>query len=313
MYRIPQCARFFAVAALMLPGAIMAGPIYTASGGGAGYPGDVVISSDPVVFDGGLQTNQFGGSAHLTARAGQGTLGAKALNANFATELTTTASMEFHDLIFTGPGDGPIATSFQFALDGSMVLSRPGGIFFAASGGTVTVFGLLNGQNLNGVPVSGGAAAAGGVHVSFDQNAHPTVGSNGLLSGFGETEIVQNQLVFTGSDVLQSIPILVPLDQPVSLYLALRLRAALAGNGRSELDFSNSLTFPTTGPVFALPEGYTVHSASAGIVDNVWIGAIPEPSSVLLLGAGALGLAARLRWKRRTGPAGRRASPPPGP
>lgn len=61
-------------------------------------------------------------------------------------------------------------------------------------------------------------------------------------------------------------------------------------------DFSATVQFPTTGPVFILPDGYTVYSESAGIVDNrvVVSQAVPEPSTLLLLGAGVLAL---LGWR----------------
>jgi PEP-CTERM motif len=70
------------------------------------------------------------------------------------------------------------------------------------------------------------------------------------------------------------------------------------------VDFLNTLEFAPTGPVFTLPEGYTVNSSC--IVDNVSIcsdasqSGVPEPGSIALAGAGLAGLVAlRRRCGRR--------------
>ena len=63
-------------------------------------------------------------------------------------------------------------------------------------------------------------------------------------------------------------------------------------------DFSNTLKFSTVGPVFNLPEGYTINSPSAGIVDNHFV--VPEPSTITLAALGLLGLGyVTLRTKHR--------------
>ena len=50
--------------------------------------------------------------------------------------------------------------------------------------------------------------------------------------------------------------------------------------------------------MFNLPDGFTVNSAQANIIDNQWLGptlAVPEPGSgvLLALGCGAIGLLRR--------------------
>ena len=85
--------------------------------------------------------------------------------------------------------------------------------------------------------------------------------------------------------------------------------------GLSISDFSATVQFPTTGPVFVLPPGYTVHSVSAGIVDNQVVGnqveppAVPEPSSLLLLGVGMLYVLERFRARGSAGSSGSRSRP----
>ena len=60
-----------------------------------------------------------------------------------------------------------------------------------------------------------------------------------------------------------------------------------AGNADAAASFGNTLRFAAGGPVFDLPDGYTIDSPSGGIADNVFV---PEPStlSLTLLGAGIL-------------------------
>jgi hypothetical protein len=60
------------------------------------------------------------------------------------------------------------------------------------------------------------------------------------------------------------------------------------------------LGFPTAGPVFNLPAGYTASIEGMGVVDNRWISPVPEPGSRVLLALGLLGVAARLH-RRRSG------------
>jgi len=66
----------------------------------------------------------------------------------------------------------------------------------------------------------------------------------------------------------------------------------------------NSLSFATLGPVFILPEGFTVNSVEANIVNNRWIdprvSAVPIPAAIWLFGSGLMGLLGFSRRKRQT-------------
>lgn len=131
----------------------------------------------------------------------------------------------------------------------------------------------------------------------------PRVTSSGILED-----------VTFGSVVAGHVPIStdtfdLPVDRPFSLFLRLRTSADIGGvapTGFTEAlarsNFGDTLSFATTGPVFDLPEGFTVNSASGQIVDNRWVGAsaspVPEPSSLALLGVGMLGLLGYGRQRR---------------
>jgi hypothetical protein len=75
--------------------------------------------------------------------------------------------------------------------------------------------------------------------------------------------------------------------------------------GHGSSIFNHTLSFPSGSPLFTLPEGYTATSVDGRIVDNMWLGleddptAIPEPTSMMLLGSGLLGFVARRRRKRK--------------
>jgi len=146
---------------------------------------------------------------------------------------------------------------------------------------------------------------------------------NGIDVGYGEiirrqqngvvTETVDGlflSLYQGGAQVHAAVKsqfLMLPVNQALSVHVfaiaGARSAASVGGtpadaNDRTDVaslgdaDFSATVQFPTTGPVFDLPAGYTLHSVSANIVDNQFV---PEPSTF------ALGAAASLAglWARR--------------
>lgn len=75
-------------------------------------------------------------------------------------------------------------------------------------------------------------------------------------------------------DTLLTVPeIVVEAGVPFTLHLRLSADTAIVESGAgadavSSIDFSGGLSFPTSGDVFNLPEGYTINSASANIQNN---------------------------------------------
>ena len=144
-----------------------------------------------------------------------------------------------------------------------------------------------------------------GLFQERSDNGHITFFGSGILSHFGIGDpIVTPPLslnIFNGSD-----------DIPVTLQLE-AVSVALAGASTPDIDllahglsdFSHTLTFPSSGPVFNVPAGYTVDSVDADIVNDSFTGAsaVPEPATLSLLGAGLMAVLARRRHS-----AARRAS-----
>lgn len=87
----------------------------------------------------------------------------------------------------------------------------------------------------------------------------------------------------------------VSLNTPYTLrlFLGVSARTNLTGHGigfaRADSDFGHTVSFPQTGPVFNIEEGYSVSSVSADIVDNQWLGTpveatlVPLPPALWLL------------------------------
>jgi hypothetical protein len=95
---------------------------------------------------------------------------------------------------------------------------------------------------------------------------------------------------------------------PLELYLeTVASVSSLAGdafNLSSQLSFLNTLKFATSGPVFNLPDGYTVTSSTAGISNNV----VPEASSLAFTALAVVLFALVRSFGRRLTPAATTAS-----
>lgn len=108
-----------------------------------------------------------------------------------------------------------------------------------------------------------------------------------------------------------SLPFLMPVgrDFQVEVFLRADVQSDIMGEGTASTggraNFASSATFPKVGPVFDLPDGYTVDSVSAQIVDNRWIGdqpiGVPEPGTLSLLAAGVTAGMLGRKLRRRAG------------
>lgn len=82
--------------------------------------------------------------------------------------------------------------------------------------------------------------------------------------------------------------------QPFGMEMELIVSATASlnegpGTFNARMDASSTFSFPTDVPVFNLPDGFTVTSADAGIVDGFWQGPlIPEPATLGLMTMGLM-------------------------
>jgi hypothetical protein len=191
--------------------------------------------------------------------------------------LQADSSITVTDLIFSGPTSSTTASlnanlsRFRVTANANTANQQVSGYaYFSAS---------MNQPTLDDRRYMGSMAALGdGSDSSF-----------GLLSGIvnGAASVV------TGSWT-------VPVGTPVVMNLSLGAWANSAGGYGTSGSATASAAFllPTSGPVFNLPEGYTVNSALLGIVDNQWI-PVPEPEEYAACGAALLIGFASLRRRAR--------------
>jgi hypothetical protein len=75
---------------------------------------------------------------------------------------------------------------------------------------------------------------------------------------------------------LESDPFLAPTGTPLTFRFQLVAGAGAARGSHTASTFSNTFGFPTDGPAFTLPPGYTVNSAQAKIRDNRFVPEAPS-------------------------------------
>ncbi|MHC4995990.1 MAG: hypothetical protein ACYTGQ_13160 [Planctomycetota bacterium] len=177
------------------------------------------------------------------------------------------ASTSIDDLTILGPPSElvPVAMNLDLLGNMSLVPSNGGGPSFNFVSGSVSIEIRLDGDVRSG-----------------------TYSKNVSSSGVEEfrTGILSN-ITNVGEDLLS-----VPLNQyqtltPLSLSISVSVGAGApqTPGGFADVNFLNTFELPTDRPVFVLPEGYSASSESWGIVDNFFVGVVPEPGGAWLLGS----------------------------
>ncbi|HKI84785.1 MAG TPA: hypothetical protein VKA63_10675 [Candidatus Krumholzibacteria bacterium] len=163
-----------------------------------------------------------------------------------------SATMQFGDVIFEGPV-GVVAVQLRLHVTAILNAVSEGG--FSTSAVEVDVH-LFNDYLLGVASVDAGIAPDG-----------PQ--DDALLDG----TLTPDPQGYIIDAVIVTPPIQVPTNSTLNMFISLQAYAgAYAPQGAAETlaDVGNTVEFPRSGPVFILPEGYTVNSPDAGIKDNLW-------------------------------------------
>ncbi|MCB1739477.1 MAG: hypothetical protein KDK91_03850 [Gammaproteobacteria bacterium] len=198
------------------------------------------------------------------------------------------ASFTIDDIQFTGGSPGTLVeVTPLFEVSGD--LSR---FALPGSDGTVMSASSLIDLDIEFGPAPGGTNFSGRMTSIFQQRGFdpPDFEFNAIgdLSG----------VTFPATIALDPFTAVVGLDYTLTVSLRVQSLAQLGGiptgthNGTisSSALFGSTVSFPTTGPVFLLPDGFSATSLSASIESNEWTGTLVSVAPVPL--PGALGLLA---------------------
>ncbi len=213
--------------------------------------GTVTCVLGPSPASGTFSNNTTGtGSSSASASATGGILGGSALATSTGTSSASNtnsaifgAKAIIDDLIITGPDS---EASIQV---------------------TVDLDGLMNLSGLNGTDAFGSVTAK--LKISQPLGAASPLAQFSFSSG-AQLDTVINTTLTTSA---------VTLPTNTNLMVEMFLEGTVVasdnfgpGSASATVDFLNSMSFPTSGPVFTLPEGFTANSTDGNIVDNLFVG-----------------------------------------
>lgn len=258
-------------------------PIYEASAGitnffpvldGGASPVSVSISGSP----------NPGTSASAAGRAGVGFVGARAEGSSPGGSFVgaQAAASVIFPITIGGPSGASGPVSFRLSLDGSF--STTPQIPRSGLAGLTIAAGLRDPV----VNIVAGTAAIDCLQFAGCQTIDQ-VGAGGLLTGYsgGPKEI----RVDLGDTAVGSYLFALSIDVRTN-------GGTFESPAHSVADYFGTLTFPTSGLVFSLPDGFTVNAPDAGIFDNQFLGGeVPEPATLVLLGSTLAGIGLA-QWRR---------------
>lgn len=217
-------------------------------------------------------------------------------------------------LSYSGPGASPVPLSLNLHLSGISALDTSALSDVFTTGGqakaesTVELKGFFSfGANNPEEPDFGGRlyredlSYQGCSDTSTCNTYLNAPSATGVFEAFtGDTEAVTN--IFAGAPV--GVPFSLDMELSVKSTVLWGADSAVATLiASSSTNFANTVSFPTAGPVFNLPAGYTANSVSGLIVNNQWTGdgvaSVPEPSSLLLLMVSGLAGLIGFGWRKR--------------
>lgn len=274
---------------VFLAQSVDAAPVHTVSGslGGCGLGTGAFMETGEHGVNLTQGTGDTGCSMSVTGVAEGGRVGVQA-NVSIIPE-------------FNGAADGRINASalyddFVFKLPasytGGAINVNVNTSFDAQIGAIVDVLALTSQARLNArLMVSGNPGGFNAfTRIVNSPEYNVTAGST---SGLSNGETVDQTLSSGFVSINPTLPFSVKLE-----IFGISFINASGGSGfaASTIDALNTFSFATSGAVFDLPDGFSVSSVSANIVDNSWVAPVPLPAGLGLM-LSALGtLLLRKRW-----------------
>lgn len=247
-----------------------------------------------------------GSSANSSASAGPGYLGAQAYGsatwAGSYAEASASGYFVLSDLAFSSgnPSDTQVTTSLNFTFGGNVWGSHAAGtpmhsrsgvsIGWQLKSGGVTYLDARGGLEYWSSETDPGFQLVQATGVLADLTTMPP----GYDWSFTSVFTPGGQVSITLNDITLDLGGVYELSAWISSDVQSGLSATAGAQTVLDLDFGHTMSFPTSGSVFNLPEGFTLNSADGAIVNNQWIdprpAVVPVPAAVWLFGSALMGL-----------------------
>jgi hypothetical protein len=178
----------------------------------------------------------------------------------------------YEDILITGGTGGPVSTSLNLLLEGSLLAGSFNTPLNSTQAHVSVLLAVL-------VDTGGGFThiGGGGYSLTSTDGGAPVVLASGMLSGWSPL-----------AGTVTTPQFIVPSDEVFRVEIQLQAAASVEGWYEESFildanaDFGSTLSFVTDGPVFNLGAGLTANSAEAGIEDNRFVAA-PEPAGLACL------------------------------
>ena len=310
---------FFAVVSVPIPRPAFAAPLHTA---GTGCNGPFISTTSIGFAEHTCNNTTAGtfspnpGSLETTAAssAGPGFIRVRshaevlAINVRSGFNLITAQAAGewfYDDFIIRGSGSSSVLAALNLLVSGV-----PGTATINEQAGSLRSTGAANAQFFLQIELNGVEAGFGEI-IRRQTNDVNSQTLDGFFVGKFGSELSLSALI-TSSELM------LPVESVFSVHVLANAGANASGRAAGEpddefdftdvgalaiSDFSSTVQFPSTGPIFVLPPGFTLESVSAGIANNRLLAApqaVPEPSALLLLALAMLYLV-RASSLRRAG------------